>query len=422
LFGGFSEYSLIGDYVQSTLNSSAFTFESAPIFTLMEKEVGKKYAKMLNWETYDFIFCPGGTFASLYALTTSRFHKFPNVKFEGVNNLPQMNVFTSELSQCSMEKGAMVLGIGTNNIITIKTDERGRMIPSNLEEKIKICIDKGHVPMMINSTMGTTVFGANDPFEEISSICEKYDIWHHIDATYGGAQLFLEDFRKQHENAFALSDSISMDQHKVLSVPQQSTIFLTKHEDILEECNSTHSGYMSMQEKVLYDFHLEIGDKSIQCSRHMDIFKFWLYWKALSTEGLKDLIKKALDNSKYLAKLVKEHKNFELIIEPEYLTVCFFYFPEHIVYNPRDEAFWKEVDDICKKMKIEMIKRGNTMISYQKQLSSHKKLVNFFRPSITLGKEREDIDFLFKELIEIGEIVSEKENLMRSIRTSIILA
>jgi len=409
LFGGFSEYSLIGDYIQSTLNGSVFTFESAPIFTLMEEEVGKKYAEMLKWEKYDFILCPGGSFANLYALITSRFNKFPTVKFEGIKNLPQMNVFTSELSHYSIDKGAMVLGLGKNNIIKVKTDERGRMIPSDLEEKIKICIEKGQAPMMVNSTMGTTVFGANDPLEENSTICEKYDIWHHIDAAYGGAQLFLDDFRKQHELAFAQSDSMSMDQHKVLNIPQQSTIFLTQHEDILDNCNSTHAGYLFMQDKVLYDFHLDTGDKSIQCSRHIDIFKLWLYWKVLSTEGLKDLIKKALDHAKYLAKLIKDHKNFELIVEPEYLTVCFFYIPDHILYKQRDEAFWKEVDQICPKIKAEMIKRGNTMISYQKQQSSYKSLVNFLRPSITLGKEREDIEFLLKELVEIGEIVSARD-------------
>lgn len=29
-----------------------------------------------------------------------------------------------------------------------------------------------------------------------------------------------------------------------------------------------------------YDVTYDTGDKAIQCGRHVDIFKFWLMWKA----------------------------------------------------------------------------------------------------------------------------------------------
>ena len=276
------------------------------------------------------------------------------------------------------------------------------MITSDLEEKINICLEKGNFPMMVNSTMGTTVFGANDPVNEASTICKKYKIWHHIDACYGGAQVFLDEFRKERELGFAQSDSISMDQHKVLSIPQQSTIFITNHQDILEKCNSTSAGYLFMKDKVLYDFHLDTGDKSIQCSRHIDIAKLWLYMKAHSINGIQKLIREALDNAKYLAKLANEHKNFELIIEPEYLTVSFFYIPDKLLNKKRDDNFWNQVDKLAPMIKAEMIKRGSLMIAYQKQKSSYKNLVNFFRPSVTLGKDRADMEFIIKEIHDIG--------------------
>lgn len=44
-------------------------------------------------------------------------------------------------------------------------------------------------------------------------------------------------------------------------------------------CNSMCAGYLFQQDKQ-YDVAYDTGDKAIQCGRHVDIFKFWLMWKA----------------------------------------------------------------------------------------------------------------------------------------------
>jgi len=55
------------------------------------------------------------------------------------------------------------------------------MIPEDLEEKIKETKRGGHVPFFVNATCGTTVLGSFDPLEEIADICDKHDIWMHVD-------------------------------------------------------------------------------------------------------------------------------------------------------------------------------------------------------------------------------------------------
>lgn len=39
------------------------------------------------------------------------------------------------------------------------------------------------------------------------------------------------------------------------------------------------AGYLFQPDKQ-YDITYDTGDKAIQCGRHVDIFKFWLMWKA----------------------------------------------------------------------------------------------------------------------------------------------
>lgn len=39
------------------------------------------------------------------------------------------------------------------------------------------------------------------------------------------------------------------------------------------------ASYLFQQDKF-YDVSYDIGDKTIQCGRHVDVFKVWLMWKA----------------------------------------------------------------------------------------------------------------------------------------------
>lgn len=50
------------------------------------------------------------------------------------------------------------------------------------------------------------------------------------------------------------------------------------------------AGYLFQPDKQ-YDVSYDTGDKAIQCGRHVDIFKFWLMWKAKVNN--KSLVKKS---------------------------------------------------------------------------------------------------------------------------------
>lgn len=46
-----------------------------------------------------------------------------------------------------------------------------------------VLILQGHVPLFVNATAGSTVYGAFDPINEIADICEKYNLWLHVDVS-----------------------------------------------------------------------------------------------------------------------------------------------------------------------------------------------------------------------------------------------
>ncbi|VTJ61951.1 Hypothetical predicted protein [Marmota monax] len=131
----------------------------------------------------------GGAISNMYAMLIARFKMFPEVKEKGMAAVPRLIAFTSEHSHFSLKKGAAALGIGTDSVILIKCDERGKMIPSDLERRILEAKQKGYVPFLVSATAGTTVYGAFDPLLAVADICKKYKIWMHVDAAWGGGLL-----------------------------------------------------------------------------------------------------------------------------------------------------------------------------------------------------------------------------------------
>lgn len=104
-----------------------------------------------------------------------------------------------------MAKSAHWLGIGTDNLVSVKTDDCGRMLCDDLEEKIVQTIRENRRPFYVNATAGTTVMGAFDDLNAIADICRKYNLWMHVDvrqsAPSGGEfrqillNFFFENFR-----------------------------------------------------------------------------------------------------------------------------------------------------------------------------------------------------------------------------------
>lgn len=55
------------------------------------------------------------------------------------------------------------------------------MIPSELERLILKSLTEHKYPFFVNATAGSTVFGAFDPINAIADICQKYQMWLHVD-------------------------------------------------------------------------------------------------------------------------------------------------------------------------------------------------------------------------------------------------
>uniref|UniRef100_A0A9R1SEB4 Glutamate decarboxylase 3 n=3 Tax=Cyprinus carpio TaxID=7962 RepID=A0A9R1SEB4_CYPCA len=354
-----------------------FTYEISPVFILMEEVVLRKMHSIIGWpeEDGDGIFCPGGTMSNLYSVLLARFHLFPVVKTHGMSAIPRLALFTSAHSHYSIKKSAAVLGIGSENVIV------------------------GLVPFYVNATAGTTVYGAFDPLNEIADICKHHGLWMHVDAAWGGG-LLLSNKHRVKLQGIERAHSVTWNPHKMMGVPLQCSTILVKKKGLLQECNQLCAEYLFQPDKH-YDVSYDTGDKSIQCGRHVDVFKLWLMWKAKGSEGFEAQINHCLENAEYLYYKLKRRSDFQLVFKgkPEHSNVCFWYLPKRlqsILPSPERD---RELHMVAPKIKTKMMEEGFTMIGYQPLEDK----VNFFRCVFSNpATQREDVDFLIDEIVRLG--------------------
>ena len=320
---------LIGDWLVSLLNSNVHAYEASPVFALAEIEVIRKLAKMIGYGSgSDGIFCPGGSYSNMYAVYLALRHMFPHAAEKGLSRADKPVIFTSEQSHYSIDKAAALLGLGADSVRKIQCDHHGRMRPEDLARELDIAEARGEQPFFINATIGTTVLGAFDPLTDIVEIIAGRKIWLHTDAAWGGAALMSDQHREALEY-IEHSDSVTWDLHKALRSPLLSSALLVKNGLHLKNSFSFDGSYLFHDSGEEENYHL--GEKTPQCGRRGDAFKFWLMWKVHGKEYFTREVDGRFARTADAIDMIKDRSCFWLYDDqPDFWNVCFWYVPQHL--------------------------------------------------------------------------------------------
>ena len=75
-------YGLVAQWVTDSLNPSVYTYEVAPVFTLLEHQVLREMRRWVGFPSGngDGVFCPGGSMANIYGIQCARHRAMPSLK------------------------------------------------------------------------------------------------------------------------------------------------------------------------------------------------------------------------------------------------------------------------------------------------------------------------------------------------------
>lgn len=314
----------------------------------------------------------------------------PEAKFKGLRDR-QLVAFVSEQTHYSYEKAANLLGIGIENLVKIKSDIDGKIIPQELEVAIQKSLLEKKIPFFVGATAGTTVLGAFDPLPALAEITKKYKLWLHVDAAWGAPVLFSEKYKYLLAGS-ELVDSLTWDAHKLMGVPLICSAILVKEKGILSEtCSGGGTDYLFHDDE---NDSYNLGKISLQCGRKVDALKFWLCWKYSGNKGYEKQVDNLFELANYATEYIRNCENLELIVEPKFLNICF-------RYISREKNFDSAaLDRLNLEIRNRLIALGETFVNYT--YYQDKVIIRLILANSELQKA--DIEKFFKNLINAGMI------------------
>lgn len=317
--------SIIGEVVTAISNTSACTYESAPVSTLIEKYMIEEMLRLVGFENGEGQMTTGSSNANMIAMMIARNCANDSIKQIGLFGERKLFGFVSLDAHYSMDKAANILGIGVEQLIKIPPGKMGGMDMNVLEKALEKVVLSGGSPFFVTATAGTTVRGGYDSIEEILLLKKKYDFWLHVDGAWGGAAVLSSTLRKKFLMGIEQVDSFTTDFHKMLGSALMCNIFLVNNRchTLGKVLSGGDGSYLFRDENENYVE--DLGSVSLQCGRRVDSLKWFLDWKYYGQEGLAKRVEKYYELCEYGEQLVLESSELELVVPRASFNICFRY-------------------------------------------------------------------------------------------------
>ncbi len=321
----------LADLLASTLNANLTAWRSAPAAVEIERLTIDWIKQILGVETHAAgLFVSGGSMANLAALATARRAKAPaDVMSKGAQSLPRaMRVYISDETHHSIAKAAALLGLGRENVRLVGVDERFKIRLDELVAKITEDLGAGHLPFCVVANAGTVVTGAFDPIAEVSEVARRFNLWLHVDASYGGFAALANSARDLFK-AMPEADSIALDPHKWLYLPVDCGCVLYRDAQTARATFAHEAEYTRVLDQE-QDEAFAFWDYGPELSRRFRALKVWMLLKGVGLRALGVAIEKDLACARHLESLVNASDDFEMLAPVELSIFCFRYVPPRL--------------------------------------------------------------------------------------------
>jgi glutamate/tyrosine decarboxylase-like PLP-dependent enzyme len=312
---------VLAEALVAALNPQLATLARSQLASKIELETVRWIGERVGWPgEFGGTFTSGGNEANFSGLALALASKFPQAIEEGVAAIGAGPVvYASAESHHSLDKSAGLLGIGRKALRRIGVNEAAQLDPQKLDEAIGEDRRAGKVPFCVVATAGTTNSGTVDDLIAIAEICERYQLWLHVDGAYGAAAIF-SDQQRGLVRGIERADSITIDPHKWLAVPFAAGVILTSHPEILERAFSVSAPYMPKAAGAQLPDNSRI---STQWTRRMNSLKLWLTLRVHGRQGYEELIDHQLKLARSFAGWVESSEDFQLAV-PQTLPIVTF--------------------------------------------------------------------------------------------------
>jgi len=337
------------DLLASTLNANLTVWRSAPAPVELERLTIDWIRQILGFNAEaGGLFVSGGSMANLIGIAMARQTKD--------RSSGRLRIYASSETHFSIVKAAALLGIGRENVCHVAVDERFRIRIDDLVAKITADLEAGYVPLCVVANAGTVNTGAVDPLAEIREIANRFQLWMHVDGSYGAFAVLAESAGKLFAG-MEQADSIALDPHKWLYLPVDVGCVIYRDPEIARAAFAHEAEYTRMFGEEA-DEAFVCWDYGPELSRPFRALKVWMLLKGVGLDRLSEAIESNLACARYLESMVRASDDFEMAAPVELSIFCF----RHVPVQVRDQSP-KAIDAFNERLLVALQRDGSSYLS-----------------------------------------------------------
>lgn len=290
------------------------------------------------------IFVSGGSMGNFMSLILAIHHK-KKADTTGV-------IYCSDQTHSSIERGVTILGKGQLELRKIQADKGYKMDIHAMQDAIIADRKNNKQPLAIIATAGTTNTGTIEDLSSIADICERENLWFHVDAAYGGAAI-LDDQKAPLFKGIERVDSMVTNPHKWFFQPIESACFLVRQQHQLKDVFYIMPEYL--KDMDLSAEEINYGNYGIQLTRSFKALKLWMSLKTFGLASFRQAVKTGIDLAELAEKEIVKYENW-VIVSPAKLAIINFQY--RLPHNSKAQN-----NELNKAIIEGIVKTGFAMIS-----------------------------------------------------------
>ncbi|XP_054706814.1 tyrosine decarboxylase-like [Uloborus diversus] len=326
---GCSFPSVLAGMLSNLTGGSVSSWSSNPAATDLEMIVLDWYAKWLGLPQKFMRFSDeskgGGVIqnstseCTLVNMMSARHLAIQKLKLMNPNDsegvlLSRLVAYCSEESHSSVEKAAIIALV---KMRILETDERFCLRSKILEYAFEEDKKKGLIPFFAIANFGSTSCCACDPLHELGPLCDKYDVWLHVDAAYAGSSLICKEFRYLIKG-INYAKSITVNPGKWFLINIDCALMWIEDRRLLTDALVPGSFEVSDFSKEFDFCHWGIPN-----SRRFRALKIWLVLRYYGKEGMQRYIRNHVGLAKEFENHIRLDGRFDIVNEVNFGLVCF---------------------------------------------------------------------------------------------------